>query len=266
LLGISSFIYGSPAVLEFVLLVVVPVIVAAGGAYLFGRRTAVADGEKDGDSVSYVGGIISALFTVVLAFFVVFAWQAGADVESSSSAESDALLDLFWQVEALPGPQRTGLQDLVAQYTRSVADTEWPLLAAGEADPHAGALLEKLRDTVGALPIDGGIAQSVREQGMADLRQVGDARRARLDAATEDDSFNTILLVGTLVGGALTIAFPLLAGISARPVNVVIMGVLGLVVGVTMFVAVALAAPVGGLFGAEPGAFLGALTEMSTPD
>jgi hypothetical protein len=253
-------------VLEFVLLVVVPALIAAGGAHLFGRRAAVADGEHDGDSVSYVGGIISALFTVVLAFFVVFAWQAGADVESSSSTESDALLDLFWQVEALPAPQRTGLQDLVAQYTRQVADTEWPLLAAGETDPRAGELLEQLRSAVGALPIDAGFAQAVREQGMADLRQVGDARRARLDASTSDDAFNTVLLVGTLVGGALTIAFPLLAGISARPVNIVIMGVLGVVVGLTMFVAVALADPVGGLFGAEPGAFLGALTEMSTPD
>ena len=250
----------------FIFLVVVPALVAAGGAYLFGRRAAVADGERDGDSVSYVGGIVSAMFTVVLAFFVVFAWQAGADVESSSGAESDALLDLFWQVQALPAPQRAGLQDLVAQYTRQVADTEWPLLAGGESDTKAATLLDQLRTTVGALPVDGGIAQSVREQGMADLRQVGDARRARIDAATSDDSFNTILLVGTLAGGALTIAFPLLAGISARPANIVIMGVLGLVVGVTMFVAVALAAPVGGLFGAEPGAFLGALTEMSAPD
>jgi hypothetical protein len=253
-------------VLEFLLLVVLPALVAAGGAHMFGRRAAVADGERDGDSVSYVGGIVSALFTVVLAFFVVFAWQAGADVESSSNTESDALLDLYWQVEALPTPQRSGLQDLVERYTRQVADGEWPKLAHGDTDPRAAALLEELRNTVSALPVDGGVAQSVREQGMADLRQVGDARRARLDAATSDDPFNTVLLVGTLVGGALTIAFPLLSGISARPVNVVIMGLLGLVVGVTMFVAVALADPIGGLFGAEPGAFLGALTEMSAPD
>jgi hypothetical protein len=253
-------------VLEFLFLVVVPAAAAAGGAYLFGRRASVADGEGDGDSVSYVGGIVSAMFTVVLAFYVVFAWQSGSDVESSSSVESDALLDLFWQVEALPGPQRAGLQDLVAQYTRQVVDTEWPLRATGDADPKAAVLLDQLRAATSALPVDGGVAQSVREQGMADLRQVGDARRARLDAATSDDPFNTVLLVGTLAGGALTITFPLLAGISARGINIAIMGVLGFVVGVTMFVAVALASPVGGLFGAEPGAFLGALSEMSAPD
>ncbi|MGI5131297.1 hypothetical protein ACQEVB_31145 [Pseudonocardia sp. CA-107938] len=252
--------------LAFLLLVVVPALVAAGGAHLFGRRAAVADGERDGDSVSYVGGIVSALFTVVLAFFVVFAWQASADVEASSGTESDALLDLFWQVEALPAAQRVAMQDVVAQYTRQVADTEWPMLARGQSDQRAAELLDKLRTDVGALPVDGGVSEAVREQGMADLRQIADARRARVGSATDGDPFTTVLLVGTLVGGALTIAFPLLAGISARPGNIVIMGLLGLVVGLTLFVAVELAYPVGGLFGAEPGAYLGALTEMSTAD
>lgn len=54
----------------------------------------------------------------------------------------------------------------------------------------------------------------------------------------------------------------MIAGLSARPVNIVIMGLLGMVVGTTVLVAVEMASPTGGLFGAEPGPFLGALTEM----
>ena len=249
--------------LGVVFLVAVPTLLAAGAAFLFGRRTEVIDGDYDSDSVSYVGGIVAALFTVVLAFYIVFAWQTGADVDSSASAEADALIDAYWQVEVLPEPGRGHVQDLSRSYAVQVSDTEWGMLAKGEKDPQVDQILDQLRSAFAALPVDGGVAQAAREQGMADIRQIDDARRARIDAATNDDVFNNVLLVGSVIGAALALGFPLLAGISARPVNIVIMAALGLVLGTTIFICIQLASPIAGLFGAEPSAFLGALAEMT---
>lgn len=194
--------------LGVILLVAVPTVAAAGGAFLFGRRADVVAGDHDGDSISYVGGIIAALFTVVLAFYVVFAWQTGADVQSGSTTEADALIDAFWQAQVLPEGERIAVQNLARSYAMQVADVEWGMLADGETDPRAADLLAQLRSAFAALPIDGGVAQTVRELGIADVRQIDDARRARIDAATDDDVFNTVLLVGTVLGAALTLGFP----------------------------------------------------------
>jgi hypothetical protein len=80
--------------LDLTFTVLVPTLLVVLVAILRGRRKAVSSGEFDSDSVSFAGGVISALFTVVLAFYVVFAWQLGADIDSSTTAPA-ALSSFF---------------------------------------------------------------------------------------------------------------------------------------------------------------------------
>jgi hypothetical protein len=61
------------------------------------------------------------------------------------------------------------------------------------------------------------------------------------------------------------IAFPLLVGMSARPANIVIMALLTLVIGATVFLSIQLTHPLDGLFATEPDAFREALSQMQ-PD
>lgn len=59
------------------------------------------------------------------------------------------------------------------------------------------------------------------------------------------------------------IAFPLLAGLRATPVNVAVMALLTITVGATVFLSLQLTHPLHGLFGTDPDAFLEALSEMA---
>ena len=139
---------------------------------------------------------------------------------------------------------------------------EWPLLSRGGADPVTSELLGGLRSGFAALPVDGGVLEAAREQGLRDVRQIEENHRGRVSLSTSDDPFVNVLLVASLIGAALTIAIPLLVGLSARPANIVVMGVLTLVVGATAALSIQLAHPLEGPFGVEPGAFLDALAEM----
>jgi hypothetical protein len=258
----SSYCGVSSVLLDLTLTVLVPTLLVVLIAILRGRRRAVSSGDFDSDSVSFAGGVISALFTVVLAFYVVFAWQLGADIDSSATSEGQAVVDAHWQAEALPEPHRTSIQGLLRDYASSVADEEWPSLVNGQTHARPAELVQQIRAEFAAVPESGGAVDFAREQGLRDVRQIDESHRARVDLATGDDMFTRVLLAGTLVGAALMIAFPLLVGFSTRPVNIVILGILTAVVGATVFISVQLSRPLDGPFGVGPDALRSALQEI----
>jgi len=250
--------------MQIIAVVITPTVLAVVAAVLLGRRRAVIGGEFDADSVSFVGGVLSALFTVVLAFYVVFAWQVGSDISSSSDTEANALIDAYAQAGATAEPTRGTAQGLLRDYAGEVADREWDALRLqGEADPKLTHLIGQLRALFTALPAGDPGSQLAREQSLRDVRQIDESHRARVDSATGNKVFNRVLLGGTVVGAALMVAFPLLAGLSRRPVNVMVIGVLAASLGAVVFLALQLARPLDGPFGVDPDSFREALSRMT---
>lgn len=244
------------------LTVVVPTLLVVAGTLVLGRRDTTAGGDFDSDSVSFAGGVVSALFTVVLAFYIVFAWQTGADVDSDATAEADALIAVGRYTGSLPDPLAQRVHRMAEDYAGRVAEVEWAALSRGEPDDTTADLLDDLRTEFTALPVDGGLLESVREQGLRDLRAVDEHRRSRIDLATSDDAFTGVLLAATVIGAALTMAFPLLVGVSARPANVAVMALVSVVLGTVVLLAMQLQTPLSGPFGTGPWAFQDALAEL----
>lgn len=180
--------------LEAILSVVLPTLFVMAAAIVLGRRQTVSSGDFDADSVSFVGGVLSALFTVVLAFYIVFAWQLGDDVESAASSESNALIDAFWQADGLAEPERSRLQGLLRDYAVTVADREWALLDEGRVDTQVPRIISALRTGFGDLPTDSGAVQVSRELALRDVRQIDESHRTRVDLTTGGSTFNDVLL------------------------------------------------------------------------
>lgn len=248
--------------LEIVFVVALAVVGVVVAGVVLGRRRAVIGGDCDSDSISFVGSVLGALFTVVLAFYVVFAWQQGDDISSDARAESDSVVDAYWQAENIPEPARSQVQDLLRGYVRGVAEGEWTALADGGTDPTPAVTLRAVRAAFAAVPATDDVLVSTRDNALADVRQIDESHRSRVDRATDTDTFNNVLLAGTLLGGALMIAFPLMVGLSARPANLAAMGVLTLTVGATAVISILLAHPMSGPFAVDPDAFRDALAEM----
>lgn len=257
-------------VVDIVLLVVLPTFVAVVAAIVLGRRRGARDGDSDSDSVSFVGGVIGALFTVVLAFYVVFAWQLGSDIDTDATTESNALVDAWYQADRMPEPVRTEARQLIQGYADGVIEREWPELATGTPDSAVSAsdaTLRSLRTAFDGLPADDDAMLSTRDGALADLREIDESHRSRVDRSTDTDVFNTVLLVGTLVGAALMVAFPLVVGLSARPANVAAVGILTFVVAATVYISLQLAHPLSGPFAVEPDPFSDAVAVMGpSPD
>lgn len=240
--------------LIFLLLVLLTAAVAAV-TLLSARREAVAAGDSDSDSQSFVGGVLNALFTVLLAFYIVFAWQNGDDIDKAAQQEVNALNDVYWQVTAAPAEQAESIRALTEQYARRVAEHEWSALSQGRGDAETDRLLVGMRAEAIALPADTEVLKSARAQVLADVRQIDEGHRERVDVATDDQSFNLVLLAGSVLGAVLMIVFPLLVGLSARPANVATMALLTLTLGFTVYLSVQLMHPLQGPFGVDADSF-----------
>jgi Protein of unknown function (DUF4239) len=250
-------------VLNILLIVVLPTAVVIAVTLLVGRSRKAATGDFDGDSMSFVGGVLNALFTVVLAFYVVFAWQNGDDISSHSSAEADALVDTYWQTKVEPPADATVISHLVKQYATDVVHKEWPQLDHGQPDPATETTLTELRGAVLALPTDSQAVNTARQMSLQDLSTITTNHRQRVNAATDSDNFTWFLLLGTILGAVAMLAFPLLMGLSARPTNVAGMAVLGVTLAVIVFACVELLHPLHGFFGIDPSAYTDALDDMA---
>lgn len=251
-------------ILDIFLVVVIPAAVIIAVTMLAARGKRAASGEADSDSMGFIGGVLNALFTVVLAFYIVFAWQQGDTVGSQATAEADGLVDVYWSVGVAPQPEMDHIRDLVRQYAHEVADHEWTALDAGRTDPATQSILDELRSAVSALPTDTEPVKDARSQALLDVHQIDLNHGDRVDEATDSDSFTRFLLIGTILGAIAMLAFPLLIGLSARPANLVGMVVLTVTLAAVIFIAVQLLHPLHGVFGVTPDAFHDALDEITS--
>lgn len=247
-----------------VLAIVVPPIVTVVMMRVLARSESTrSDGELDADSLGFVGGTLNAIYIVVLAFYVVFAWQTGDDIDSGATAEANALIDLHHQVSVAAVDDRDAIRSLARDYAKQVADTEWQRLAAGGTDPKVDEILGGLRDRVGALPSDAEPINTARQYALTDLRQLDEAHRARVSDSDGDSVFNATLLVGTVVGSALMIVFPLAIGITPARRHVIVMGTMAVILGAMVYISVDMMDPLTGLFANDPDAFRDALDLFS---
>jgi hypothetical protein len=251
------------AVVNIVLIIVLPTIVVALATILLARKRGEGVGETDSDSIGHVGGVLNALFVVVLAFYIVFAWQNGDNANSQSTAEADSLVNVYWEVGEAPAPAAGHIRDLVKQYAHEVIDHEWDSLDNRTPDPRADDLVKELRTAVTELPTDPETVKEARQDALSDIQTIDLNHGDRVDAATDSQSFTIFLLIGTIIGAVLMLAFPLIIGVSAKPSNVISMVLLALTLGAIIWVSFQLLHPLDGPFGATPDAFSDALAEIS---
>lgn len=248
--------------LSAVVLIGAAVLVAVVVTLLSGRWRPEQSDERDSDSRGFIGAVLSGLFVVALAFYVVIIWEDASSAEDSAAAEAAALVDTYWQLDAAPEPQRENLRALVRDYTASVVNQEWPALGNGEAHEPTGDLLTKLHDGINQLPTTPDQVKGARDRAMDRMREITDKRRVRIDQAGGLDATGQLTLTGTLVGALGMVLFPLLIGFTAKPRHVVLIGVMAGVLGLTCYLMLDVTQPFAGWIKVEPSAFQSAGEEL----
>ena len=244
-------------------IVVASVVITVAACLLFGRSRAhdQAD-DRDADSRGFLGAVISGLFIVALAFYMVIVWEENGAAEDNAAREAAAIADAYWQTAVMPQPQRDHIRSLLTEYPKLVADKEWPRLAGGESDDRTTETLNSLHTEILSLPATPDQVKSARERALERLREITDLRRDRLDQAGGLDNTGRLMLIGTIVGAIGMVVFPLLIGFTARLRHVVQMSVTAAVLAFVCVLCLGMTHPFSGVLRVQPEAFVSVTDEL----
>ena len=128
--------------------------------------------------------MVVTLTALVLAFSLVQAQTNLRETQANLQREAGAVNAIWNALEPLDSSDATELRDRLRVYVHRIIDHEWPLLARGDYDRHADAILSdmlhKARRAAQATPADGQTYSSV----IQDLDTLYDTSNARRSSAS----------------------------------------------------------------------------------
>jgi uncharacterized membrane protein len=243
-----------------ILVAIALALLAAAGAYGMEKLMPAARRELHNDVIGFVYAVVGVAYAVLLGLVVVATWNTLDQTRANAYTETDALIQLDWYGHSLPQPQHAEVEGLVEEYTTVVIGTEWPLLADQQDSPRAWAVYTQLRAVVQAQQPAAPAAVIRYQEALRASAQLGDARRQRIARAAE--GVPALLWTALLLGGIITIGFPLFFGMKSTVAHALIMFCLTLLVVCLLLVVYELEYPFRGIVTVGPEAFRLALERV----
>jgi len=165
-----------------------------------------------------VGGAVfqqmGVLFSVLLAFVFNGVWQEHNIADQSVNGECAALHAAAMLANALPNHIGRPVNVAIADYSRTVVETEWPMLGNGHRSPQAAELFRVALDTAARLPVAEPADVAMRAQIVSLLTEAHAHRETRTYEASR--GLPLPLWWVLITGAAMLVAFVILAGVD-RP-------------------------------------------------
>jgi len=254
-----------PAWLVGILLVVVMPALAVLGQFGIQRTwPQLAEGEHN-DVAGFVIAVVGVIYAVLLAFVVIVSWENFSAAESVVGQEASALRSIYRESTAFPPDVREVVHADVRRYADAVVDQEWPAMADGQAGaPAVAQVLDEMSRDLTALPATTPTQQEYVGAEALRFNDLVTARSKRLDYV--EQGVPTVLWIALIVGAIVTIGFATLFGLRSATLHIVITASLAAVIGVLLFVAVAIDHPFAGDVAVAPYPLERVLSDFSTPD
>jgi Protein of unknown function (DUF4239) len=234
-------------------LVTLAVVVAVVGLVLVQRLVPTERRKQHNDVAGFIYAVLGVSYAVLLGLMLIAVWEKWDAAEVTTTDEANELAGIFYWAHALPQPEGRHIQELVRSYARVVVEEEWPAMAQGKSSPEAWATLDDLRGTILGLEPTTGAQQARYTEMLAQLHDLGNARRERLLAA--EQGLPPILWVVLILGGVITVFFTYLFGLENTLVHLIMVGSLALVISMSLFTVAALDYPFQGDIHIHPSAY-----------
>ena len=162
-----------------------------------------------------------------------------------------SLATVYRDSESFPHSER--LRATLRLYLHSVIADEWPKMNRGEESDISNILLEAADRDVRALAVTSPRLQNIQSQMLAAMDTALADRQTRL--TIDFIGINPIMWVVLVVGAYVTVAYTYLFGFDRTVMQQLMIGGLSLVVGLVLFLVMALDYPYRGSISVEPNAF-----------
>ena len=207
------------------------------------------------DLAGFILAVIGVIYAVLLAFVTIGVWERYQQAEARSFDEAGQLAVVYRDADVFPRGRE--LRALIRNYTETVIVDEWPKMRQGKESAKADALIERIDRTIRSLPVTNDLRQDVHQQVLQAINTAQNDRDARL--SEDATGIHGLMWMVLIAGGVLTVGFTFLFGFRHNAMQVLMTGSLGLLIGLVLFLTVAMNYPYRGTISVEPDAFHTAL-------
>lgn len=229
--------------LGLLLIVVAPLVVVAVQAAIRSRWPHLIRGEHN-DVLGFLIAVVGVLYAVTLAFIVIVTWENFSDARTTVHREAGALRSLYRDTRALPEPTRARMGELVPRYASAIATEEWKAMDDGESSAQVHDLLGQMFDAMPTVDSATPAQASFLDQSLDRLDDLVELRADRL--AASEEGLPGVLWAAIVVGGALTLVFALLFGVSNMRLHLFMVGAFASIIALQIFVVLVLNFPFSG--------------------
>ena len=216
-------------VISGLIVVAVAGLIGAVGLLVRLRVFPVREDDEREDVAGYVTMMVGVIFALIVALSLVSVWENRDSAEGHVATEASSLHETYLLAASLQPADRQRIQAAATAYADHVVHEEWPAMRARkEIDDTGWQLLANLRTAFLSADVASPARQAVLSDATTQLSNLADARRGRLDDA--DKRMPSVLWVGLILGGLLTVALTFIYGIEQRFAHIgMVMGLAALI-------------------------------------
>lgn len=228
----------------------VTTLVSILGLMLVRRSVRLSALEAHHDVAGFILAVIGVVYAVMLAFTVIIVWEQYDNAKSTVGDEAVAISSLYRDAVAL-GPQTVPLRVALKQYSHSVVDDEWPTMS--EHHHESAVTDEKLVavwDALRSVPPQSRTPTAFYDQATTQLHTLTELRAKRIQESGEQ--LPLPLWIVLIAGAAISIGFTYFFGVADFRAQVTMVAALASLIGLVLFLVLALDLPFSGDVGASP--------------
>jgi hypothetical protein len=207
--------------------------------------------EQHNELAGFILAVVGVIYAVLLAFVAIGVWERFEAAEARTYDEATNLTIVYRDSGSFSNGEV--LRAAIRDYVKHVIQNEWPRMQKGEHSVSARLLLESVDRDVRNLDAD--TPQRVNVQ--ARTLEAMDLALADRDARISEEAtgINGVMWVILLIGAFVTVGFTFLFGFKQTIMQQLMVGSLSILIGLVLFLIVALDYPFRGGLTVGPEAF-----------
>lgn len=215
-------------------------------------------------AAGFIHALIGVMYAVVLGFVAVGVWERFDSAENTTYDEAARWQNVYQDASALG--IATTVQKDVRVYLNDVATKEWAAMnSPGDSrDPETAAMANKLQHEIAVYNPKNPHEVASQQDMLSNLSQAAYERNQRTVAF--NSGVNPAVWFVIFVGGFVTIAFTLLFGFKRKALQYVMLCTMAGVIGLAIFMTLALDYPFEGEVSVRPEAFVSTLQNLDKYD
>jgi hypothetical protein len=227
------------------------VVLALLIGYAVGRFTSHEIRTAHNDRAGFILAVIGVIYAVLLAFVAIGVWERFQLAQARSYEEAGAIATVYRDAGSFS--DGSGLRALLRVYVASVITGEWPRMRQGERLRVSNALLESADREIRGLAVDSPRLANIQAQMLTAIDTALADRDIRL--TVDSGGIHPLLWSVLLVGAVITVAFTYLFGFDKTLMQQLMIGGLSFLIGLVLFLILALDYPYRGSIAVGPEAF-----------